>query len=217
MKKIIAIVMALVMVLTLASCGASKSDRDAISAKKGSVTVDAGTLNINECADGIKAKNGDVTINGGTVNITDISSDGIQAEDVAITGGAINITTVYDNAATSYYTNGSSSTTLNTLTENEQSGTKTERINVDTGSHKGIKAGTKASTKVYSDTKETEVTEASGGLTISGGTITIDTTGSGLKAGKVSGGTYTACAAGTYIIGSPDDAIQSNNTLDISG
>lgn len=33
MKKIIAIVMALVMVLTLASCGASKSDRDAISAK----------------------------------------------------------------------------------------------------------------------------------------------------------------------------------------
>lgn len=33
MKKIIAIIMALVMVLTLASCGSSKSDRDAISAK----------------------------------------------------------------------------------------------------------------------------------------------------------------------------------------
>ena len=197
--------------LSLTGCG------DGISAKKGSVTIDGGTLDLIECADGIKAKNGSVTVNGGTINITDISGDGIQAEDVEINGGTINISTVFDNAATSYYTSGSSSTTLNTLTENGQSGTKTERINVDTGSHKGIKAGTKASTQIYSDTGETEVTEASGGLTITGGTMTIDTTGSGLKAGKVSGGSYTACAAGTYIIGSPDDAIQSNNDLEISG
>lgn len=189
-----------------------------LSAKKGVINMVSGTLNIiNTLDDGIKAKdeNGTVNILGGTVNISECHDDGIQAENVNISDGVLNITTVYDNAATGYYTSGSGSTSLNTITENGS--TKTETIMVDTGSHKGIKAGTKASTKNYADGTESSTTEASGGLNISGGIINIDTTGAGLKVNSLSTGGYTATSTGQYIIGSPDDAIQSNNDLSISG
>ncbi len=179
-----------------------------------------GTLNISNAGDdAIKAKSGTINIESGTINITDeIYGDGIQSENVNISGGEVNITTVFDNAATGYYTSGSSSTTLNTLTESGQMGTetKTEVINVNTGDHAGIKAGTKDATKIY-PTADTETTEASGSLTISGGTVNIDTTGAGLKANSVSTSGYTACQTGTYIIGSPDDALHSNNDLTITG
>ncbi|MBO4265730.1 MAG: Ig-like domain-containing protein, partial [Lachnospiraceae bacterium] len=160
-------------------------------------------------------------ISGGTVNITEeIYGDGIQAENVNISAGNVNITTVFNNAAVAYYTSGSSSTTLNTITEKNDK-YKTERINVCTGDHAGIKAGTKASTRIYSDLKSsdpdnaTKTYSASGGLTISGGTVVIDTLGAGLKSNRVTG--YTACDNGVYIVGSPDDALHSNNSMSVTG
>ena len=186
-----------------------------ISQKKGASLVFSGTGSLEIAGsrdDSIKSK-GDIKIESGQIVISDCHGDGIQGEYVEISGGELDITTVYENAATGFYTTGSSSDTLNTISENGN--TKTEHVVVDTGSHKGIKAGTKAKTEVFTDT--TIETEASGGLVITGGSITIDTTGSGLKANGLKDSGYTRTSTGVYIIGSPDDAIQSNNTLTISG
>ncbi|MBQ8946494.1 MAG: carbohydrate-binding domain-containing protein [Lachnospiraceae bacterium] len=201
---------------------------DAVKAKDGTINILSGTVNISySYGDGLKAKKedsadgGNINISGGTVNITEeIYGDGIQGENVNISDGEVNITTVYNNAATQYYTNGSNVSGKNTITETNDT-YKTERINVNTGDHAGIKAGTKESTRIYSDLQTSDpgnavVTyEASGGLNISGGNITINTLGAGLKANKASG--YTACSNGQYIIGSPDDGLHSNNDLFISG
>lgn len=196
-----------------------------IKAPESTLTIQgSGTLNIaNTPDDAIKAKNGTINILSGKINIVDeIYGDGIQAENVNISGGEINIATVFNNAATGYYTSGGNVAGKNTITEDERSGLKTERINVNLGDHAGIKVGTKESTRIYKDLQSsdpdnaTETYEASGSLNISGGTINIDTTGAGLKAnGGVSG--YTACSNGVYIIGAPDDAIKSNNDISITG
>ncbi len=201
----------------------SECHDDAVKAKDGTINITSGTLNLsNVYGDGLKAKmeetsnGGNINVSGGVLNINDnIYGDGIQGENVDITGGELNIKTVFANASTGYYTNGSSSATLNYITEDERSGLKTERINVDIGDHAAIKAGTKASTRKYTDTTITY--SASGHLNISGGTLNLDTTGAGLKANYVTTGGYTKCSNGVYIIGSPDDAIKSNNTINISG
>ncbi len=184
-----------------------------------------GSLTISNCLDDAIKSKGTVTVESGNIEIKGCEGDGIQAENVNISGGEVDIETVYDKAGTGYYTNSASSETLNTLVENGN--TKTERINVDTGSHKGIKAGTKAKTEIYKTVDADDegdltalqeyATEASGGLTITGGTVKIDTTKSGLKANSITSGSYTPCGTGVYIIGSPDDALQSNNDMEISG
>ncbi len=194
----------------------------AISAKNSEVSISSGTVNIiNSSDDGIKAKNGTVKISGGTVSITKCGGDGIQAEDIEISGGVLNIDTWYENAASLYYSGSSytdgSSTGVNYLWESGDS-EKYERVNVDTGSHKGIKAGTKAKTILFADGGgESIVQEASGSLKISGGDITIDTTKTGLKANSLSTSGYTATKSGKYIIGSPDDAISCNDDIEITG
>ena len=193
----------------------------ALSAKNGEINISSGTVNlINSKDDGIKAKGGMVKISGGTVTITECSGDGIQAENVDISGGSLSIDTWYEGAATDYYSSGSysngSSKALNYLWESGDS-LKYERINVDTGSHKGIKAGTKAKTISFSDGSDDIVQEASGSLKISGGNISIDTTKSGLKANSVSTSGYSATKSGKYIIGAPDDAISCNTDIEISG
>ena len=193
-----------------------------------------GTLTISGTSDdAIKYKGGTVSITEDcTLTIEECFGDGIQAEFIDISGGTTNISTAYAYASTGFYTSGSSSVSgKNTIWESgggmNSTTTKYERVNVDTGSHKALKAGTKAES--YSFTAVTEedaedytagevyTTEASGGITISGGTLNIDTTATGLKANRLSSGGYTATATGVYIIGSPDDAIHSNNTLSITG
>ena len=192
-----------------------------IKSKSSYVNIESGSLTINSGDDGLNSKNGTVKISGGTVDINECGGDGIQAENVEISGGNIDIETVYDMAGYNYYYSGYS--VYNTRTESmSQSGTtKTEVINIDTGSHKGIKAGTKAKTYYYdTDTTNTANTDvASGGITITGGTVNIDTTKTGLKANSVSASDSTIKATGTgvYIIGAPDDGISSNNTCQISG
>ena len=201
---------------------------DAISAKKGNVQITDGTITIGttKCGgDGIKA-GGTAKITGGTVTINNCYGDGIQAEDVVIADGTINIKTYYEYANTNFYkSNSVSGSSYNSETENESTGLKTETINYDTGSHKAIKVGTKAKTYSYTSITDSEseftagttyTEEASGGLTITGGTINIDTTATGIK---YNGGSSGAMGGGDSktIIGSPDDAIHSNNDATISG
>ncbi|MBE5924239.1 MAG: carbohydrate-binding domain-containing protein [Lachnospiraceae bacterium] len=200
---------------------------DGISAKNGTAQITGGTVKIGttECGgDGIKAGQAAI-ITGGSVTIDNCYGDGIQAEDVVIADGTINIKTYYEYANTNFYkSNSVSGSSYNSETENESTGLKTETINYDTGSHKAIKAGTKAKTYSYTSvaadseltTGTTYTQEASGGLTITGGTITLDTTATGIK---YNGGTTTNMGGGDSktIIGSPDDAIHSNNDATISG
>ena len=206
-----------------------------ISAKNYNVQITGGTINIgtgeNECGgDGIKA--GDtVRITGGNVTIGNCYGDGIQAENVVIADGTLNIKTYYEYANTNFYKTNNVLTALNisgynSSSENESTGLKTESIVYDTGSHKAIKAGTKEKTFTYGEITDSEsdyevgktyYQAASGGLTITGGTITLDTTNSGIKynGGATSGGM--GGGDSQTIIGSPDDAIHSNNDATISG
>ena len=204
-----------------------------IKSKNGNISISGGTTNIlSTKEDGINAKNYTVSISGGRVIITHCQGDGIQGEWVSISGDDtyVDITTEYENAGVNYYSSSLGSGNYNTLTSNNS--TKTETINVDTGSHKGIKAGTKSSTYSYTSVSDdstltagqTYSTEASGGLVITGGTILVDTTQTGIKynggGGGMGGGSGSSGAAtsdGQYIIGAPDDTIHSNNTCVISG
>ena len=187
----------------------------------------SGSLEITGSSDdAVKCKDGTFSVTSGTLSVDDCHGDGIQAEFIDISGGTVNVTTVYDKASTGFYTSGSSSVSgSNTIWENGD--TKYERVNVDTGSHKALKGGTKAKSFIYKSVADedadtytagtTYTDEASGGISISGGTINIDTTAAGLKANNVSTSGYTATSTGVYIIGSPDDGIYSNNTLSITG
>ena len=205
---------------------------DAIKAKGGAINILGGSINIKGSeGDGLKAKydsessysstNGLVRISGGTVNIEDCEGDGIQAENVDIEDGTLNISTWFEGAAKNYYSESAysegSDSSVNYLWESGDS-VKYERVNVDIGSHKGIKAGTKE--KIFSfsdDSSKNFEQESSGSLKISGGNITIDTTKSGLKANSVSTSGYTAAKSGKYIIGSPDDAISCGSDIEITG
>ena len=203
-----------------------------IKSKNGNICIYDGTTNIlSTQEDGINAKNYTAAISGGKLTITHCQGDGIQGEWVSISGDDtyVDITTEYENAGINYYSSSLGSGNYNTLTSNNS--TKTETVNVDTGSHKGIKAGTKSSTCSYTSVADdstltadkTYSTEASGGLVITGGTIIVDTTQSGIKynggGGGMGGGSGSGAATsdGQYIIGAPDDTIHSNNTCVISG
>lgn len=210
---------------------------DGIKSKSKYVTISGGTVNCNYTAgDGINSKNGTVYITDGEVNVGNCYGDGIQAEDVVITDGDITIATTYEYANTNFYTtNAVSGSSYNYINEDNSSSTKTETVNYDTGSHKGIKAGTKAKTEIYTTVEEgseitagaENVSEASGGITITGGNITIDTTATGIKANGtvMANGTKQATVSALNgsagdtktIIGSPEDGIHSNNTLNITG
>ncbi|MBR1597669.1 MAG: carbohydrate-binding domain-containing protein [Lachnospiraceae bacterium] len=203
---------------------------DAVKAKSYNVQVTGGTLNVNSCGgDGIRAGN-TALIAAGTTKIDKCYGDGIQAENIEITGGKLDIVTYYEYAATNFYSSSNWSGKTNSITESNS--TKTETINYDTGSHKALKAGTKEKTYSYTritdaDTGLTAGTQytqpASGGLVITGGTITLDTRNTGIKynGGSSSGGSSGPGGNGggdsKSIIGAPDDAIHSNNTATISG
>ena len=221
----------------------------ALKSKNGVIAVKAGNITSTYTAgDSIQAKNYDVVITGGTITIDHCYGDGIQGENVTISGEdtVLDIKTYFENAGINYYNTSLGSGNYNMLTTNES--TKKEVVNVDTGSHKGIKGGTKACTYSYESVGdassytagETYTKEASGGIVITGGTITIDTTNTGIKynggmggsqggfdrpgnqgdMGRENSGNGNLSAAnsdGQYIIGSPDDAIHSNHTCIITG
>ncbi len=213
---------------------------NALKSKNGNIVISGGTIRSTFTADdSINAKNYEVDIAGGNLEIDQCYGDGIQGEQVNISGEdtVIDIRTYFENAGINYYDPSLGSGKYNTLTDTAS--TKTEVVNVDTGSHKGIKGGTKAQTYCYESVEDgsdytagtTYTTDASGGIVISGGTITVDTTNTGIKyngsgngGGAAPGGGIpsprdmsAAGADGQYIIGSPDDGIHSNNTCVIEG
>ncbi len=203
----------------------TESPSDGI-ASKGTITIQSGVYKITSNGDGIKGKTA-VNLTGGDVTIVSYG-DGIQGEDVWIGGDTtkLNITTKFINAGKNYYSTKLGSGNYNKISTNGS--TRTEVVNVDTGSHKGIKAGTKSCTYQYKTVEDgssntvgtTYTKEASGGLVITGGEITIDTTNTGIKyngSGNSSGNSLTAANDGQYIIGAPDDTIHSNNTCVITG
>ncbi|MBQ9438045.1 MAG: Ig-like domain-containing protein, partial [Lachnospiraceae bacterium] len=214
----------------------------------GNVNINGGTVTIKDCeGDGIQAEN--VHITDGTINITTIYENASTQYYFANASAAGNYNYITTSAGggqggpggqggqsgpggNQRFAMGPGQTGNPGEGPDENQGgmggsseTKTERVNYDTGSHKAIKAGTKAKTSIYtavsdgsSYTAGTEyTTEASGGIVIDGGTITVDTLAAGLKANKVSTSGYSATGADSYIIGAPDDGIHSNNTLEING
>ncbi len=189
---------------------------DAIRAKAGT-TVDSTAKTSNTNDDGT----GSVIISGGVTTITGCYGDGIQGENVTISNGAITIETAYENAATQYYSVGTSSGSYpNSIVTVGNGGTgtvKTETVTYDTGSHKGIKAGSKEKTFTYRSVEDGSsytagvayTQTASGSLVITGGTVKINTTATGIK--------FNSGNDSQTIIGAPEDGIQSNNTVNISG
>ena len=189
---------------------------DGLRAKSGT-TVDADAKTSNTVSDGT----GSITISGGITTISECGGDGIQGENVNISSGTVTIETAYENAATQYYnTSSASGSYKNSIVTVGNGGTgtvKTETVTYDTGSHTGIKAGTKEKTFTYKSVENdspytagvTYNQSASGSLIISGGTVNINTTATGIK--------YNAGNDSQVIIGSPDDGIQGNNTVNISG
>ena len=200
-----------------------------IRSKNGVVSISGGTIKTTYTKeDGINAKNYAVNISGGAITMDYCYGDGIQGENVNIGGTdtTITISTYYEYAGKNFYNTALGSGNYNIL--NSSDTRKVENVNVDTGSHKAIKAGTKACTYVYEavdDDSEnvagtTYSTEASGGLVITGGTLCLDTTHTGIKynGGRSGSGNLAAATSeGQVIIGSPEDAIHSNNTAQITG
>lgn len=214
---------------------------NALKSKNGNIVICGGTIkSVYTKDDAINAKNYSVIVKGGTLDIDHCYGDGIQGENVNISGDktVISIKTYFENAGINYYNTSLGSGNYNSMTTSNT--TKKESVNVDTGSHKGIKGGTKACTYRYTSVGETSkntagtvyTQEASGGIIISGGTISVDTTNTGIKyngggsmggngrPGQNNGSSGNLSAAnndGQYIIGSPDDAIHSNNSCVIAG
>ena len=187
--------------------------------------MQSGTISIDgSLGNGITAKRHTVTINDGTIDITNCYGDGIQSEVFVMNDGNLNIQTAYKAPGKLYYTSGSGSPDYNWI--NEVGNIRTERINIDTGSHKGLNIGTKALTKVYLTSNNENVvvpnlnyhTEGSGEIVINGGNININTSLTGIKFNRLAPTNVTSISAtsnGVYIIGSPDDAICSYGNITI--
>lgn len=215
---------------------------NAMKSKNGNIVVRGGEIKSTYTKDdAINAKNYNVVIKDSKIEIDHCYGDGIQGENVGISGDAtdISIRTYFENAGVNYYDTSRGSGNYNTMTTGGS--TKTETVQVDTGSHKGIKGGTKACSYSYTSVEESGkntagtvyTKEASGGIVITGGNIHINTSNAGIKynggmggmgggfrpgqGGTGSSGLTAANNDGQYIIGSPDDAVHSNNTCVIAG
>lgn len=215
---------------------------NALKSKNGNIVIRGGEIKSTYTKDdAINAKNYNVVIKDSKIEIDHCYGDGIQGENVGISGDAteLSIRTYFENAGINYYDTSRGSGNFNTMTTGGS--TKTESVQVDTGSHKGIKGGTKACSYSYTSVEESSkntagtvyTKDASGGIVITGGNIRIDTSNAGIKynggmgamgggfrpgqGGTGSSGLTAANNDGQYIIGSPDDAVHSNNTCVIAG
>lgn len=209
----------------------SLQQSNAIVSDGGLVSISGGTLSIQNCVgNGIRAEynsassysetNGLVSITGGVTEILNCQSDGISAENVNLIDGGLEITTYFRSASKNYFGTTaytpSSSESYNYYWPSEDY--KYKRINVDTGSHTGIKVGREARTIVFLDSgSEPIIQQASGRFTMSGGTLIVDTTKTGLQANVVTTTGYNSTNEGTYIIGSPSDAINCYGDVVVTG
>ena len=145
------------------------------------------------------SSDGNITITGGTLSMTSTGSGGkgIKCDGVlTISGGNIDVVT----SGGLYYNNGS--------TENLNYTGNTDRISSSYySSPKGIKAGLKTQSG-YSYTY-------SGGITITGGTINVTT--SGRNAEGIESKNYLTIEDGHITVNAYDDAINSGQDMTISG
>lgn len=163
--------------------------------------------------DGIRTNNAFV-MDGGSLTITTATGKGIKVEGkedsstpigfVAINAGTLNITS-YDKAITASWESAEDGTTT-TLADDPD-----PRVTINGGALSITTTGTPYETTT--DSLSPEGIEAKSVLTITGGTLTINTTDDGLNAGTgivISGGTL-------YVKSSVNDAIDSNGIMTISG
>jgi hypothetical protein len=169
--------------ITVTSAGDALKGSDAVAIKDGTITLTAG-------ADGIESTNaeetgkGYIAVEGGTVNIA-AGLDGVQAQTCAlISGGNITISSGGGSANSSYDSDGGD--------WGNWGGNQPQTSDESTDSAKGIKAGTD--------------------VTVSGGTLTIDSSDDALH----SGGSMTI-SGGDIDIASGDDGAHADVTLTISG
>ncbi|MCR4925759.1 MAG: carbohydrate-binding domain-containing protein [Clostridiales bacterium] len=167
----------------------------------GFVLIDGGTFKITAAADGIKAESV-VAISSGNFEIT-AGEDGIQGTtDVSITGGDFSITTTGNVAQSAQedMPGGAMNNTRTPFTQNNtQSTTSNDDVAGDTVSSKGIKSD--------------------GTLSVSGGTITINTTGHSIHSigeMNISGGTLKLNSSNGKGISAHENLTISNATIDIT-
>ena len=188
------------------------SDKGTVSVSRGGVTMTKTGL------DAICTPKGTSKISGGTLTLSGIGGDGIQGKLVDISGGTVSITTAYEYGATDFYDQGMGAARHNTRSSKTEKKitTTTEYINYNTKSHAGILGGIEGYTyNIKSGTMGTQ--QASGGVNISGGKITIDTLASGTLANNMTSANYVAAEPGLYIIGAPSPAIKSYGSMVIGG
>ena len=183
----------------------------------GTLNVTGGTLYVLQPTyDGVKGTNGTVNVKDGRVEMTEVAGDGIDVENVDISGGDVRIDTQFERAHEKLYTSGSDSTDYNTLSFKD--GVFEDRLILNPGSHKAIKAGERAKTVSMYDTKNEISVPASGSVKISGGMVNLSTVFNGLKCDKIEDDSVLdKTDAGVYIIGAPDDAIYSGKDVEITG
>ncbi len=156
---------------------------------KGNLVIKSGVFTIRTGGKAIDCGK-TLDISGGSFDI-DTYGDGMAADDdLNISGNAyVDIKTYFHSKARNYYSDGTNTLTSSGDGMNSNS-TKTETVTVDTGSHKGLKGGTKAKTVTVKGTAldSESVEKASGGIHISGNpTILIDTTETGTKSSGMAG------------------------------
>lgn len=194
--------------------------------------LESGTVNLTATSNGIEVEEGYATINGGTLTINTVE-DGLVTSyedvddtsilpDIAVYGGTINISTTGEKA-NAFKSEGK--TTIST------SGTVTLTVSgkgskaIKSGGNFSLTSGTvKATTSgaAFYDTDDADVAapagiNCDGNLTISGGTLTVTSTGAGAKGitvdgtAAISGGTTTISATGA------DFTYNSSNTSEAKG
>lgn len=145
------------------------------------------------------SSDGNMSISGGTIDITSTGSGGkgMKCDGVlTVTAGTIDITTT----GALYYNNGK--------TENSNYTGNTDNISSNYySSPKGIKAGVK--------TESGNISSHTGGIDISGGTITVST--NGRNGEGIESKNYLNITGGHITVNAYDDAINSAQDLTISG
>lgn len=171
------------------------------------LTISTGTsIKINKTGSDALHANDTITINGGITNIAMCYGDGIRGENVIVNDGNIVVYTSYDESGVDYFDSKRGEGKYNIMNVTDTS--IAIKVYVPMDGHNGIHAGTEGAEHAVPGGMA-KVVKPSGSLEINGGTITVNTTETGL--------TYDKDNTKYTIIGMPGDAILAENTMRVSG